>query len=64
MTRESIIPASEEEWLKLRTLDVTSTESPALFGLSPYMTKFELWHRKKSGEVYTIKDNERMFWGR
>ena len=62
--RVSIIPASEEEWHKLRAQDVTSTESSALFGLSPYMTHFELWHRKKSGEVYTIKDNERMFWGR
>ena len=64
MNRVSIIPANEEEWHKLRAQDVTSTESPALFGLSPYMTKFELWHRKKSGEVYSIKDNERMFWGR
>jgi putative phage-type endonuclease len=64
MTRVSIIPESEEHWHKLRAQDVTSTESPALFGLSPYMTKFELWHRKKSGEVYSIKDNERMFWGR
>jgi putative phage-type endonuclease len=64
MTRVSIIPESEEQWHKLRAQDVTSTESPALFGLSPYMTKFELWHRKKSGEVYSIKDNERMFWGR
>ena len=64
MTQVSIIPESEEHWHKLRAQDVTSTESPALFGLSPYMTKFELWHRKKSGEVYSIKDNERMFWGR
>lgn len=62
--RVSIIPESEAHWHSLRAQDVTSTESPALFGLSPYMTAFELWHRKKSGEVYTIKDNERMFWGR
>ena len=62
--RVSIIPESESAWHALRAQDVTSTESSALFGLSPYMTHFELWHRKKSGEVYTIKDNERMFWGR
>lgn len=62
--RVSIIPESEEHWHSLRAKDVTSTESPALFGLSPYMTAFELWHRKKSGDVYTIRDNERMFWGR
>lgn len=64
MNRVSIIPENEAHWHSLRAQDVTSTESPALFGLSPYMTAFELWHRKKSGEVYTIKDNERMFWGR
>lgn len=64
MNRVSTIPENEAHWHSLRAQDVTSTESPALFGLSPYMTAFELWHRKKSGEVYTIKDNERMFWGR
>jgi putative phage-type endonuclease len=64
MNRVSIIPESEDAWHALRAQDVTSTESSALFGLSPYMTHFELWHRKKSGEVYSIKDNERMFWGR
>ena len=64
MNRLSIIPENEAHWHSLRAQDVTSTESPALFGLSPYMTAFELWHRKKSGEVYTIRDNERMFWGR
>lgn len=53
-----------EDWLKLRTQDVTSTESAALFGMSPYATEFELWHRKKSGEVPEAFDSERMKWGR
>lgn len=55
---------SQENWLKLRTQDVTSTESAALFGMSPYATAFELWHRKKSGEVGAPFDSERMKWGR
>ena len=58
-----IKPESEAHWLKLRTEDVTSTESAALFGLSPYATAFELWHRKKSGEVPEFHQNERMVWG-
>ncbi len=31
-------PSSESEWLQLRVFDITSTESPALFGLSPWST--------------------------
>lgn len=61
--RESIACSSTEEWLKLRAHDITSTEVPALFGLSPYVTPFELWHRKRSGNVVEIEQNERMKWG-
>ena len=61
--RKSISPANEAEWLALRTLDVTSTESAALFGESPYDTEFSLWHRKKSGAIVKLEPNERMDWG-
>lgn len=61
--RKSISPANESEWLALRMLDVTSTESAALFGESPYDTEFSLWHRKKSGAVVKLEPNERMDWG-
>ena len=47
----------------MRAKDVTSTESAALFGMSPYTTHFELWHRKHSGLVPEFKVNERMKWG-
>ncbi len=57
-------PQSESEWLQLRVFDVTSTESPALFGLSPWMTAFELWHQKKAAQVVQIDENERMSWGK
>lgn len=54
---------SKEEWLNLRMNDVTSTEVSALFGLSPYMTEFELWHNKSNKENILINENERMKWG-
>jgi len=54
---------TKDQWLNLRLQDVTSTEVSALFGLSPYMTEFELWHRKKNKEIVILEDNERMTWG-
>lgn len=61
--QQIIVPDSKEEWLKLRTEDVTSTEIAALFGVSPYITHFELWHQKKARTVVAIEENERMKWG-
>lgn len=61
--RESIKPANQDEWLRLRARDITSTEVAALFGFSPYVTPFELWHRKKESQVVEIEPNERMKWG-
>lgn len=63
-TRLLINPNSEAAWKALRVDDVTSTESSALFGMSPYCTAFELWHRKKDATQVDIPDNERMAWGR
>lgn len=56
---------SEEKqaWLKERLEVVTSTEIAALFGISPYMTLFELWHKKKAKDISGIQENERMKWG-
>ena len=63
MPIESVVPKSEKEWLKLRTQDITSTEVSALFGISPYITEFELWHRKKKGQIVDFTESERMVWG-
>lgn len=63
MATITIKPTSEADWLAMRTQDVTSTESAALFNLSPYVTKFDLWHRKHSGVVPEFKVNDRMKWG-
>ncbi|MFQ5640640.1 MAG: YqaJ viral recombinase family protein, partial [bacterium] len=63
MKRETVKYKSEAEWLDLKSRDVTSTESSALFGLNQYMTELELYHLKKSGEVRAFDSNERMRWG-
>ena len=63
MARITIQPKNEADWLALRLDDITSTKAPALFGLSPYMTKFELWHRIKNNVVVDFKENKRTKWG-
>ena len=63
MKPEIIKPKNEKEWLALRTKDITSTEIAALFGLSPYSTPFELWHRKKDNLAVDFEATERMTWG-
>lgn len=60
---EVIQPENRQVWLELRTKDITSTECAALFGISPYMTYFELWHKKHGQQYFQIDENERMFWG-
>lgn len=63
MKREIITPKDKEHWLAERAKDITSTEVSALFGLSPYTTEFEVWHRHQKNEIHTIDENERMKWG-
>lgn len=63
MEREIIVPKDEQDWLRMRTLDITSTDVAALFDISPYLSRFELWHRKKTGLVMKLDPNQRMLWG-
>jgi len=63
VSRQIIQPRDEAHWLELRSQDLTSTEIGALFGLSPYVTLYELWHRKKNQIVVKLEENERMKWG-
>jgi len=56
-------PKTKEEWLALRHKYVSSTESCALKGLSPYLTKFELYYAKKETSPTQFESNERMEWG-
>lgn len=55
--------ASREQWLTDRAQDITSTEIAALWNLSPYVTHFELWHRKHSGASERFEPNARIVWG-
>lgn len=58
-------PKDEAHWLQMRTRNLNSTEISALFNANPYVTPFELWHQKKSGEVASdFVDNERTEWGK
>ena len=58
-----IEPKDKAHWLELRKQDVTSTEVSALFGVSPYLTGFELWHSKKNQTESSFAENTRMVWG-
>ena len=64
MTTKSYPITDKQSWLENRLLDVTSTEVSALFGLNPYLSKFELYHQKKDKVVVNVPDTERMAWGR
>lgn len=61
--RETIKIVDQQQWLTQRMRDITSTEISALYGLSPYITEFELFHQKRDGKVVRIEPNERMTWG-
>lgn len=61
--RDTLVYASEAEWLAARTKDVTSTECAALFDSSPYCTSFELHHIKAGSLPKEFEANERMVWG-
>lgn len=60
---EIIQPRDKSHWLSLRLQDVTSTEVAALFGVSPYLTKFELWHRKRDQVDVGFVETDRVKWG-
>jgi len=57
-------PRKESSWHKLRAGDVTATAAAALFGVSPYMTPFDLFHRLSGSVEVIIEETERMLWGK
>lgn len=66
MNREIIPFTTREAWLAERARDITSTDVAALFGVSPYLTRFELWHRKHGtpeAAPEELDDVERVRWG-
>lgn len=61
--RWTYTPETDRVWLGLRSCDITSTESAALFEMSPYLTRFELYHRKLGRAIVELPPGERMLWG-
>lgn len=60
---ETIPFTTEEAWLEARAQDVTSTESPALIGQSPYLTTAELFYLKSKRLASDFEANARTIWG-
>lgn len=63
MSKQIIQIENKAQWLNERLKDITSTEVSALYGLSPYISEFELFHQKREGTIVNIDENERMKWG-
>lgn len=57
-------PRTEASWHKHRKPDVTATSAAALFGVSPYMTPFDLYHRMAGTIEVVVEESERMRWGK
>lgn len=60
ITRQITKHDNEAAWLEARKSDITSTEVAALFGCSPYLTAYELFHRKTGAIDAAFEVNERM----
>ena len=60
MNRVTLRCNIREDWLEYRKPDITSTDTAALFGLSPYKTRFELYHKHASGIILDFKESDRM----
>lgn len=43
----NITVRDETHWHELRAVNIGSSDQPALWGVSPYKTLFQLWHEKK-----------------
>lgn len=63
MVREIIPFTTREAWLAARRQDVTSSEVSALFGCNPYLSAYELWHKKAGNIPDDYEENELMRWG-
>lgn len=61
--REIVHCESKEHWLSERAKDIASTDSPALFGLSPYKTALSLYNEKANGLYEAWEGNEFTKWG-
>jgi len=64
MNTQTLHPASRQDWLALRSQDLTSTEVSALFGVNPWLTKYELFFQHRDNSIVEIEETNRMRWGK
>jgi len=62
-TRVGFFTPGTDEWWAARADGLGGSEIAAVLGLSPWDSKFSLWHRKK-GTIGAQHDNPSMTWGR
>lgn len=51
------------DWLRARTKGIGGSEVAAVLGLSPWESRFSLWHRK-AGTVGPVEETSEMEWGK
>lgn len=51
------------EWHAARANGIGGSEIAAVMGLSPYESRFSLWHRKK-GLISPVDESPQMYWGK
>ncbi|MFJ2000310.1 YqaJ viral recombinase family nuclease [Streptomyces chartreusis] len=52
-----------DAWHAARANGIGGSEIAAVVGLSPYESRFSLWHRKK-GVIGPVEESEEMYWGK
>lgn len=55
--------AGSPEWHAARAAGIGGSEIAAVMGLSPYESRFSLWHRKQ-GLVAPVEETDVMYWGK
>ncbi|MFI1524973.1 YqaJ viral recombinase family protein [Streptomyces griseus] len=51
------------DWHAARAAGIGGSEIAAVMGISPYESRFSLWHRKQ-GLIAPVEESEEMFWGK
>lgn len=55
-------PTGSPEWHEARAKGIGGSEIATILGLSPYDSRFALWHRKR-GEIGQVEETPAMEWG-
>ncbi|MFB8035907.1 YqaJ viral recombinase family protein [Streptomyces sp. NPDC056004] len=52
-----------DDWHAARAAGIGGSEIAAVLGISPYESRFSLWHRKQ-GLIAPVEESEEMYWGK